>query len=291
MIDLHIHTTYSDGTLSPAEILSLAEKKGITTISLSDHNNIGAYQDLKDPSVRSLFSGRIITGCEFNTIIYGESVEILGYGFDLAPIGVFFEQRKKIFPDIMQAELELLYSTYLSKGVRLELPISEFSREKYIGPKRFIFHQLQSEQNRKFFLDPENQTSPQTFYRRELYNLKSPLYVDYSPLHPTPQQLVDLIHGAGGVAFLAHCYLYTPSITTRLSQLTRAIGLDGIECHYATFTPAQTDALVKLCNQQNLLISGGSDFHGELPLRPQVELGSVTIPPEHIDWTKTCHTC
>lgn len=283
MIDLHNHSTYSDGSLTPAELLALAEKTGLRLFSITDHNAVGAYEDLQDPAVRGKFSGKVLTGCEFSTMVNRQAVEILGYGFDPAPVRAFLAERKRKIPSMMLAELHLIYTTYQKLGVRLDLPESAFSREKHISAKRFILSELRAhEENKRFFLDPENMKEVLHYYRRELYNPESPLYVDYSPLNPTPKEIVALIHAAGGKAFLAHCYQYTPAVTDHLLEIAAAIGLDGIECYYSSFTKEQTAYLTDLCQKNGLLISGGSDFHGAL--RPEIPMGGVPMDPEHFQW-------
>ena len=283
MIDLHMHSTYSDGSLTPAELLDLAEAKGLKILSVTDHSNVRAYQELEDPAVRKRFSGRLLRGCEFSTRVRNQNVEVLGYGIDLAPVQAFFAERKKKFPDVMLAELALIYAAYKERGVRLDWPQEEFSREKHISAKRYVLAQLRAfEENKRFCLDPKNLSEPVRYYRRELYNPKSPLYVDYSPLSTAPEEIIGLIHRAGGKAFLAHCYQYTPDITDHLEEIVGEMKLDGIECYYSTFTPAQTAELLALCDRNHLLVSGGSDFHGAL--RPEVEMGCIAADPHRMEW-------
>ncbi len=280
MIDLHMHSTYSDGSLTPAELLQMAENAGLELISITDHNRIGAYEDLKDPGIRSKFSGKIITGCEFSISVRGQLAEILGFGFDPCLMEPFIRQH---YNKDIHDELHLIYSVYKERGVRLDLPESAFSREKYISAKRFVLAQLRSHpENHKFFMDPSNQKVTLRYYRQELYNPKSPLYVDYSVLHPSPKAVVDQIHEAGGKAFLAHCFEYTSEITDCLLEIVAETGLDGLECYYSKFTPSQTEYLVNFCKENHLLISGGSDFHGAL--RPEVSLGSVAVDPQNFAW-------
>lgn len=282
MTDLHIHSTYSDGSLAPAQLLALAEETGLKIMSITDHNRIGAYEELKDPAVRSKFSGKIIPGCELGTTIRGQAVEILGYGFDPDRLRPFIEATY-LNPKKPFGELHLIYSAYQERGVRLDLPESAYSKEEYISPKRFILSQLRAhEENRKFFLDPNNQNEVLHYYRRELYNPESPLFVDYSPLYPAAEAVTSAIRAAGGKAFLAHCYQYTSSITDHLPEIAEKIGLDGLECYYFAFTPEQTRYLIGLCRKNGLLISGGSDFHGAL--RPNVQLGCVAIDPKDLTW-------
>ena len=92
MIDLHTHTTHSDGSFSVRDLLQEAEKIGLTLLSITDHNKISAYEELQNPEIRNLFRGRIITGVELTTTYKGETVEILGYNFDLKKMQAFIDE-------------------------------------------------------------------------------------------------------------------------------------------------------------------------------------------------------
>ena len=78
-IDLHTHTTKSDGTFLPNELLELAENQNISILSITDHESVDAYYDMD----RNLFTGKIIPGIELRTSCFGVAIELLGYGFDI----------------------------------------------------------------------------------------------------------------------------------------------------------------------------------------------------------------
>ena len=274
MIDLHIHTNHSDGSCSTEELLRLAEESGITLLSVTDHNQVGAYEDLKDPAVRRLFSGKILPACEVAACHNGQMIDILGYGIDpekLLP-HLLREQEKR--RDYYARELRLIYETLQSRGVRLELPMDAFSKEIHLNPRHFVYTMLQHPDNRKFFLDPENQSNWTGYFRRELTNPQSPLYVDYSVFYSSPKEAISAIRKAGGKPFLAHCFQYGDAFMEGFEQFTKDFDLDGIECWHFTFTPAQSDYLEAFCRKNGLLMSGGSDFHGAI--RPQNKLGIGT---------------
>ena len=287
MIDLHCHSTCSDGSLEPIELLRKAEQLGLTYFSISDHNNARAYEAIADPAVRSIFSGKIVRGIELTTFLDGQMIEILGYG--IAP--------KKLEPTIQkirergssQRLMELLYKEYRARGIYLPFPMEEYDPKVYLNPRRYVFKQLVDyPQNHRFFLDFEAHTdSPLTYYRQELYNEKSPLYIDCSCLYVSAPEIIDAIHQAGGLAFMAHSFCYTDHIHGRLDEITDRLPLDGLECCYSSFTPEQTESIIALCKRKGLLMSGGSDFHGKL--RPAIELGigtgNLNIPDSLVsDW-------
>ena len=285
MIDLHIHTTCSDGSMTLVEILQEAQSLGIQMLSITDHNSVDAYRDLQEKDIRNVLSGEIITGVEFATVIFGQVVEILGYGFDPVPIAKFVERAYGDKEDYMRRELHFIYSTYQELGVHLCKQESEFSIAEHGSAKRFIFDELIRAENEKFFLDTSNQKRFKGFIRGEIYNPESPLYVDYSKLLPSPSEIIETIHRAGGLAFLAHCFLYTEAIWNHLDKVLANVPLDGMEVWYSTFTDEQTASLEDFCRRKHLRMSGGSDFHGRS--RPKIPLGNPKINASEIHkWSK-----
>jgi len=86
LIDLHIHTTSSDGSDEPQDILIKAQKLGLKYISITDHDSLGAYEKLGKIDISSYFEGKIIPGCEFSVVHNSKPIEVLGYGIDLETI-------------------------------------------------------------------------------------------------------------------------------------------------------------------------------------------------------------
>ena len=94
MIDLHIHSTYSDGSYSVKEILQEAQNKKLEYISITDHDCIDAYKELENINIKNFYKGKIIVGCEFKCYLeeFSIPVEILGYGLDLNIMKQYFEK-------------------------------------------------------------------------------------------------------------------------------------------------------------------------------------------------------
>ena len=289
MIDLHCHSTYSvDGSFSPAELLDMAEQRQLEIFSITDHDHIGAYTDLSESAVRNRFSGKMITGVELTAILDGQPVEILAYGFEPDKLASFTEEIRE--RKNSQAHLALLYREYLARGIKLPRPTEEYSDEEFLNPRRFVFAQLLSEEeNHAFFLDFEKHTvNSLVYYRNELYNKNSPLYIDCAPLYFGADEVIERVHMAGGRAFLAHSFCYTSEIYDNLDAITDKYPFDGLECFYPAFTPEQTEAITSLCRKKQLLMSGGSDFHGAI--RPQISLGigkgNFSVLKEDTPWIK-----
>lgn len=110
------------------------------------------------------------------------------------------------------------------------------------------------------------------FFRLGYYNPNSDVYIAMGDIYPNIDQVVDAIHRSGGKAFLAHPFEYRfPKLDYVLNTMYDNTELDGIECYYANFSSQQTDYLLDFARQKNLLVSGGTDFHGSR--RPQISMG------------------
>jgi len=262
MIDLHTHTTCSDGRASVGELLDEAQRIGLSVLSITDHNTIEAYRLLKDPALRGRFSGAILSGVEFTTTYNGEVIEVLGYGFDPEIMSRLMEGRVYPFEEKQRREYVLIRDQYRKIGVRFDEEGVVYDPTKNSSRYGFQEEIARYPENERFFLDKEDMTSRKGFTRNEVYNPKSPLYVDESSLFLSLKDTVDIIHRAGGRAFLAHVYLYTPAIADSLIQMLDQYPLDGLECFYSAFTPEQRKDLVELCRRRGLYMSGGSDYHG-----------------------------
>ena len=277
MIDMHTHTIYSDGSFSVKELLEEAEKVGLSLLSITDHNTIQAYDELKDVNLRSIFSGDIIPGIEITTTYKGETIEILGYGFNQQIMQQFLNFNVLTFEEKQLKEYELIKIQYKKIGVTFNENNIKFNPKKESCRVAFVNEIKKHPQNYKFFLNEESITTASGFTRNEVYNPKSPLYVDESSLFPSLEKAIDMIHQSGGLAFLAHTFAYSPNIASELQNIIENYALDGLECFYTTFTEEQSNYLIQLCKERNLFMSGGSDFHGTRKKNHNLGTGRVNL--------------
>lgn len=201
MIDIHSHTTYSDGSFSVKEIMIEAERIGLSLLSITDHNTIQAYQELNNLSTRSLFSGNIITGIEITTTYKGETIEVLGYGFNLEIMQQMLNSNVLTFEKKQLKEYELIKKQYKKIGIIFDENNIEFNPEKESCRVAFCNEIKKYPKNYKFFLKKESMNTASEFTRNEVYNPKSPLYVNQSSLFPSLEKSIDMIHQSGGMAF------------------------------------------------------------------------------------------
>ena len=259
---MHTHTKHSDGSSTTEELLREAEKIGLTHLSITDHNTIEAYNDLKDYTTKMQFKGKIVTGVEITTTYKGETIEILGYNFDLNKMKNFLNENVLTFEEKQLKEFELIKNRYRKIGVIFDEKNIKFNPKIESSRVAFVKEIKKYPKNNKFFLYEDSLKTDTGFTRNEIYNPKSPLYVDESSLFPSLEKTIDMIHESNGLAFLAHTYAYSPNIAKELLNIIKNYDLDGLECFYTTFTEEQTKYLLNLCKERNMLISGGSDYHG-----------------------------
>ena len=262
MIDLHSHTTYSDGSFTVQELLREAERIGLSLLSITDHNTVQAYWELKNSDIRNIFSGDIISGVELTATYKGEVIEVLGYGFDIETMRDSLESNVLTFEEKQLKEYELIKNQYEKSGVVFDVNHIIYNPKKENCRAAFYHEIKQYPENDRFFLDKDSIETINDFSRNEVYNPESPLYVDESSLFLSLEKAIDIIHQSGGIAFLAHAYAYSPNIANELSHIINHYDLDGLECFYTTFNEEQSNYLVRLCEENHMFMSGGSDFHG-----------------------------
>ena len=269
-VDLHTHTVKSDGTLTPNELLKLAEKQKLSIISITDHETVDAYFDI-DPS---LFSGKIIPGVELRTSCCGVAIELLAYGFDIDKMKETIQKyHYKTTQELDVYMIHLAYEQYTKKGVKLDSNfIENFNNTTAPRLSKYIKAEiLKYPENEIFFKEiPEGKS----FFRTCMTNPNHPLFLDLSPAFPTTQELITAIREANGIVSIPHIFQYKEHAEKILFYLLDNYDIDLIECYYSSFTKEQTDFLLDVCKKYNKQISGGSDFHGEI--RPSVELGKGT---------------
>ena len=283
VIDLHIHTTRSDGKDTPAEVLKKAQEKGLSVISITDHYNVDAYDELH--SCRDLFDGKIIAGTELSTTFNGELIEVLGYGIDVGVMKEYISQNYYTMKEKAEHERLLILEQYQKRGIVLDKDFCYYMEkdpQKLFHPGCSSIRDLFLEEIKKH---PENARfaggedklygiDTRSYLRNYYANSKSGLYVDVSSLFPSLDGVVDAIHSAGGLAFIAHGMLYSQTFKDSLEDIIGRYRLDGLECYHSFFTREQSEYMCGICDKHSIYKSGGSDYHGGQ--RKDCELGKST---------------
>lgn len=246
--DLHSHSTCSDGTLTPVQLIDLAIEIGLKGLSITDHDSIDAYETaVPYAKQKGLLLG---TGVEFSCVYGKNNVHVLGYNYDLdsGDIHEFCARHHERRTKRNRAILEKL--------ARHSMPISEeelqgntigrphiaqlMVAKKYVGTIKEAFN---------YYLGDDKCC-----------------YVPSASF--SVEDTVELIHAAGGKAFIAHPHLMGPGkIVKELLQFP----FDGIECYYSRCHLDKEKRWIKIATEKGLLMSGGSDFHGAI--KPDIPLG------------------
>ena len=264
-IDLHVHSTRSDGTYSPTELVDYAIEKGLAAFALTDHDTVDGLEEAITyaSSLRSagIDAPEVIPGVEFSTEYQGKDVHIVGLYIDYnAPkfqkyLVDFVESRtlrnQKMCKLLQEgAGMDITYESLLETFPDCVITRAHYAR--YMMSKGYV--KSISEAFERYIGD------------------NCPYYMPREKV--TPAQAIELVLSAGGIPVLAHPLLYgmgKARLDTLVAELKDA-GLIALEAIYSTYTPGDEREMRALADKYDLCISGGSDFHGEN--KPKLDLGT-----------------
>ena len=262
MIDLHLHTNYSDGTDSVEKLLENAEQQKLEIISITDHDSVEAYFELeKHPEIRKKFSGEIVIGSEIKTVYNDVNIEILAYGIDYKNINIKKENKMQVQNDILKHLIKVAKSLGIKVDENIKVDTSDSN--KIYASWVFCNDVIKYKENEQI-LQNLGHVNKFTFYREHEGNKNSPFYYDTSKYYDDCQTLIDKIHKAGGLAFLAHGLIYVFDNTRHaIEEILKTTNIDGLECIYPLFNEDETNFMINLCKKYNKFMSGGSDYHAQ----------------------------
>lgn len=273
MIDMHMHTIYSDGDKTVEEVLKMCEERNLEYISITDHNTCKQYND--EAFSKEIFTGKIIKGAEMNATFKNKKIEILGYKIKEPKIIEDWSQKffsEKVLKEKQEESKRKLLEICNKKGliydeskIKKDIPVTDYITI-YIY-KELIRHK----ENHKIL--GEFAKSLNLFIRKGLMNSESEYYTgsDNEP-KPLYKDVIDVIHKSGGLAFLAHPFEYRIDNTIDfIDELRNEKELDGIECFHPSAEEDKMKILIGYAKKNNLYISGGSDYHGKK--KPDIKVG------------------
>lgn len=276
LVDLHIHTTNSDGYDSPAEVVKMAAENGVTVMAVADHDNLRGLGEAIEEGKR--LGVIVVPGVELSTLFHGRTIHILGYDITVgdhdfhAFLGEIFSYRRQV----MITKMEMASAAFAQQGNR------EIDIKDYIAKQGAFFNREKAAEYLMLngFMDDQEKA----------FQFLAGLHVGtQSPA--TAERTIAAIHKAGGLAVLAHPFARGTSLRkidsdpagqeVLLKELI-AIGVDGIECYQSEYGPDDTALALSLAEKYGLLVSAGSDWHGAVCDVKWDVKAIKTFYPEHI---------
>ena len=287
MIDLHMHTIYSDGDKTVEEILKMCEDKKLDYISITDHDTCKQYYDEAIKN-NKIFSGKIITGSELHAVFQKRNIEILAYNIDPDIISNWCE---KYYSEDKLREQQNIYRQRLFEICDkhgLIYDESKIKKPKKVSEyvERPIYEEVMKHKENHEILGKFAESFG-IFFRTGLTNPESSYFMNHVEFRPSYKEVIDIIHKAGGKAFLAHPFEYRFEDTIEfINDLRKEKELDGIECFHPSADTEKLQILLDYAKKNNLYISGGSDYHGKSKPDRKIGIGSGTsnISNEILNW-------
>lgn len=264
VIDLHLHTTASDGLFEPAALVDLAWRAGIRTLSVTDHDTVAGLSDVERAAGEAGIT--FVPGIEITAVHEGRDVHMLGYFFNTvdAELDTFLEQQRTDRVRRLGAIADKLaamgkpvdrqsWLTGRSRGASLGRPLVAKALVKagHVADTRQAFDQLLGDGRAAFV----------------------------PRCGPSPENVIGIIQRAGGIASLAH-----PGLLRRDDLIPGmvAAGLTALEAFHSEHDASTTERYLTLAASHGILVSGGSDYHGDKERR-RAAFGTVGLPPEHFE--------
>ncbi|MGE0359535.1 MAG: PHP domain-containing protein [Vicinamibacterales bacterium] len=265
MIDLHLHTTASDGRCHPAELVEHAHAAGVRVFAVTDHDTVAGHAEA---AVAAAAHGlAFVPGIEITAVWAGRDVHVLGYWVDGSrPAFAAFlrEQRAR-----RVARVEAIGTALAAAGAPVDLGplLARIAARPGTSVGRPDLARL--------LVAAGHASSVQDAFDRYLAE-GGPAYVARTGV--SPEEAVAIIHGAGGLASLAH-----PGVTRRDDRLAAwaAAGLDALEAYHSDHSEAEVAFYLERARSLGLLVTGGSDYHGDDPSSHHTRrrvVGAVTLP-------------
>lgn len=270
-IDLHVHTTYSDGAFSPEKVVDTALSVGLDAIAITDHDNVLSYDIASDYASKIIPEDsnkplEIIPGVEINTMYKGYEIHILGYFMDLKNSD--FQKLLKIQQNArIKQTKEIITLLNKKAGIKIKFEdVKSLVAEGGSIGRPHIAKAITMAGGTLSVVDAYN----------KYINDESNVYVQRKTV--SPHDAVEIIYDAGGIPVFAHPF--DVDIAESLTKELMSFGLRGIEAYHRKHSPAIVEYYSTIAEQLGLIITGGSDFHAPNPNNGNIILGKNFIP----DW-------
>lgn len=270
-IDLHIHTTISDGELTPKQVIDEADKNGVSVIAIADHDTIQAYNDELFEYAKSK-NIEIIPAVEISTKANKAGIHVLGYNFDLNDITM----QEKLYK-VRNARHDYLHNVAEKlKTLGYTLNVEKLDKVDAVTKAHIALDVVENDNNKEILLKQFGHIPNKGEFIETIMNENCPAYVKKESL--TPKQVADIIREANGKVVLAHpvAYVYEDSLIDEdILNIINEMKPDGLEANYLYVDRNnkeinEIDKWNKFAKEHNLFVTAGSDFHNKDGIRPEI---------------------
>ncbi|MFW6381223.1 MAG: PHP domain-containing protein [Bacillota bacterium] len=272
--DLHVHSTYSDGSFSPEALVKKAWQLGLKALAVADHDTVEGVEPALEAGQK--YGLEVIPALEFSTFRGKAEIHILGYYVDYKD-----ERLLGMVDKIFQARLERarkMVKLLNQQGVNITLTgVREIAGDEYIGRPHIARAMVEAG-----YIEEMGEA-----FTGDYIGNQGQAYVDKYRLKP--EQAIRIIKEAGGIPVLAHPVFVNHGRSLGKADIKglKDRGLEGLEVFHSKHNQQDTDFYLEIAREFNLLITGGSDFHGENS--PGVNLGDVRLNKEYLDKLREVH--
>lgn len=291
MIDMHMHTTYSDGADSLIEVLKKAESLKLEYISITDHDTCEGYKELAKLDVKKYFSGQIINGVEIKCAYKKRLIEILGYKVDPKVINNFMEDfhKTKSKEILQQKYFDILHERCTDMGLVMSKKEDIEFNPKTDWASIKIYNDIKAHEENKLKVPDDFWSEFNIFSKKYCGDVNYPLYIDKSEDYLQLDEAIKLVKDAGGLVFLPHIFIYKWAEDKKklLDDIVAEYDIDGIECMHSEFSQDDIDYLLEYTQENNFYRSGGSDYHGKNKVGIEMAVGKGNLKIESYliqDW-------
>ena len=277
-IDLHIHTTISDGAYSPKEVIDMAKQNNVTTIAISDHDTIEAYtNEVREYSKDNGIT--LINAVEISTKFNKHGIHVLGYNFDLDNK----ELKDALYKNRNARHIYLKKVCDKLNAIGYKVNYEELDKIKSVTKSHISLDVINNEQNKEKLIKDFGHIPNKGEFIEIIMNENCPAYVKKNTL--TPKEASEIIKNANGKVVLAHpvAYSYEDGLSENdIQEIIDTMLIDGIEANYIYVDRNNEirDECIrwnKFADKNNLFVTIGSDFHNKDGIRPEIGLINTSL--------------
>lgn len=270
-INLHTHSIYSlDGEFDVQYLIEFLKKNDFDIISITDHDTCEAYKHIENET-----NINIITGVEADAIINNHTYDFLCYNFEFEEV---YNYTKEKYETVDKRQLKI-FNALVQKAKDNNINLSNI--DSYDSKKEYahaaLFRMLD-----KNFLEKYNIKSISDLYRTSTIDSSFPLYIDMHIVWPDIKELLEIIHNNNGKVFLAHPYRYNKDVIEVLEEVKDYV--DGIEICNNPNNKEEVEFLYNYAKNNNLLVSCGSDYHGNNRYNIECEYLNDDMIKDILNW-------